>query len=204
MLELLACRLDRNDEALNIELAQKLCDTNDKKGIQEIVSGLKSDEQAVANDCIKVLYEIGQRRPELIVDFAEDFITELSNRNNRIVWGSMMALEYIAPIKPDAIFNHLPEIVTAYKNGSVITVDNSISVFAHLCKANSSYQSQIFPILLEHLAKCRAKEIPQHFERMAVCINSDNKEAFIKVLDIRANELSEPQNKRVLKLKRSL
>jgi hypothetical protein len=176
----------------------------DKEGIREIADGLKSKEQAVANDCIKVLYEIGQRKPELIADFADDFITALASKNNRIVWGSMTALAYIAPIKPETIFNRLPEIITAYKKGSVITIDNSISVFAQLCKANGEYRAKVFPILLEHLAKCRAKEIPQHAERIAICIDPGSKEAFISALESRTNELSETQNRRISKLKKKL
>jgi len=200
MIELLACKLGRNDEIPNVELAEKLCKSMDKKGISEIVEGLKSKEQAVANDCIKVLYEVGQRKPELIADFTGEFITALSDKNNRIVWGSMTALFYITPVKPDEIFDRLPEILSAYKKGSVITVDNSISVFARLCQANSDYQAKVFPILLDHLANCRAKEIPQHAERMAVCIDSGNKEAFIKALEARASELSDAQNQRIRKL----
>jgi len=200
MLELLACKLGRRDEVPNIELAEKLCETMDKDGVSEIMNGLKSGDQAVANDCIKVLYEIGQRKPELIADFTDDFITKLSGKNNRIVWGSMTALAYITPIKPEVIFSRLPEIIAAYKKGSVITVDNSISVFAKLCKANSDYLSSIFPILLDHLANCRAKEIPQHAERMAVCIDSGNREVFVKALEARTNELSEAQNRRIMKL----
>jgi len=200
MIELLACKLGRSDENPNIELAEKLCKSMDKKGISEIAGGLKSKEQAVANDCIKVLYEIGQRKPELIADFTGEFITALSDKNNRIVWGSMTALSYITPVKPDEIFDRLPEILSAYKKGSVITVDNSISVFARLCQANSNYQAKVFPILLDHLANCRAKEIPQHAERMAVCIDSGNKEAFIKALEARASELSDAQNQRIRKL----
>jgi len=200
MIELLACKLGRSDENPNIELAEKLCKSMDKKGISEIAGGLKSKEQAVANDCIKVLYEIGERKPELIADFTGEFITALSDKNNRIVWGSMTALSCIAAVKPDEIFDRLPEILTAYKKGSVITVDNSISVFANLCKANGDYQAKVFPILLDHLANCRAKEIPQHAERMAVCIDSGNKEAFTKALEARASELSDAQNQRIRKL----
>ena len=199
-MELLACRLGRNDEVPNIELAKKLCDSMDMNGIREIAEGLKSKEQAVANDCIKVLYEIGQRKPELIADFADDFITALSSKNNRIVWGSMKALTYITPIKSEAVFSRLPEILAAYKKGSVITVDNSISVFAGLCQANSDYHAKVFPILLDHLANCRAKEIPQHAERIAVCIDSGSKELFAKALKTRANELSNAQNRRIMKL----
>ena len=204
MIELLACKLGRNDETPNIELAEKLCDSADKKGLREIAEGLQSKEQAVASDCIKVLYEVGQRKPGLIADFADDFITALLSRNNRLVWGSMTALAYIAPLKPDLLFEHLPEIITAYEKGSVITVDNSMSVFAGICKANSDYQAKIFPILLDHLANCRAKEIPQHAERIAVCVDSGNKEAFIRVIETRIGELTESQKSRVLKLIRRL
>jgi len=42
-------------------------------------------------------------------------------------------------------------------------------------------------MLLEHLANCRAKEVPQHAERIAVCINrsrhAEDKGAFIKALE---------------------
>jgi len=199
LIELLACKLGRNDETPNIDLAVKLCANMDADGVREIADGLKSKEEAVANDCIKVLYEIGQRKPELIADFTDDFITMLSSKNNRIIWGSMTALSYTVQIKPEAIFSRLSEIVSAYKKGSVITVDNSISVFAQLYKANRN--TSVFSILLDHLANCRAKDIPQHAERMAVCIDASNKEAFIKALDARTAELSEAQNKRLTKLK---
>ena len=204
MIELLACKIGRNDEVPNIELAEKLCESMDEKGISEIIDGLKSNDQAVASDCIKVLYEIGQRKPELIAVYVNDFITCLSSKNNRIVWGSMTALSFIAPIEPSAILERLPEIVSAYKKGSVITVDNSMSVFAQLCKAGDDYEKQVFPLLLDHLAACRAKEIPQHAERIAVCIDSGNKETFVKALNSRISELSDAQKARVLKLVKRL
>jgi len=199
-LELLACRLDRNDEVPNVELAEKLCGSMNKKGIREIVLGLKSNDQAVANDCSKVLHVIGQRKPTLIAEYADDFLAALSSKNNRIVWGSMQALACITPWAPDTIYRRLPEVLAAYEKGSVITIDHSISVFAHLCNANDDYRTRIFPILLAHLAKCRAKEIPQHAERIAICIDPENKKAFVKALESRLHELSETQKRRVTKL----
>ena len=204
MIELLACRLGRNDEEPNIELAKKLCAAADKKGIREIAQGLNSKEEAVANDCIKVLYEIGQIKPRLISEFAGDFITLLASRNNRIVWGSMTAVAQVTPYNAELVFKRLPEIIAAYKKGSVITVDNSISVFAELCRADNAYRAKVFPVLLNHLANCRAKEIPQHAERIAVCIDADSKKAFLKALEARAGELSDSQKKRILKLKKMI
>ena len=204
MIEFLACKLGRNDEVPNVELAESLCSSMDSKGIREIADGLQSKDQAVASDCIKVLYEIGYRKPDLIADYADTFIDGLSHKNNRIVWGSMTALAAIALYKPEAIYQRLPEIIKAYKTGSVITIDNSISVFAGLCKGNREYQAKVYPILIDHLTTCRAKEIPQHAERMVICIDAGNKEAFLGILDVRLGEMSEAQQKRITKLRKGL
>jgi hypothetical protein len=204
MLERLSSQIGRKDEEPNIELANFLCETENVAGIREIVAGLKNKTTAIANDCIKVLYEIGQRKPDLIAQYVGDFVDLLSSKNNRLVWGGMTALALIAPLEPTAIYSRLNEIIAAYENGSVITIDNSIRVFALLCKADNEYSKKIFPILLKHLANCRAKEIPQHAERIAIGIDDNNRDAFIAALDKRLGEMTPSQLSRVGKLKKKL
>jgi hypothetical protein len=204
MLEQLACSLGRNDEIPNIELAARLCENEDKIGIREIVSGLKHKDKAIANDCIKVLYEIGERRPDLIAEYANDFIALLSSRNNRLVWGSMTALAAIADLNPDEIYKNLEMILSSYQHGSVITVDNSITVLAKLCKVSSVYMEHIFPLLIDHLKNCRPKEVPQHAERISICIDKNNINDFLEVLSMRKEHLSDSQKARIEKLEKSL
>jgi hypothetical protein len=204
MIEKLACRLGRNDEAPNIALAEYLCHDEDRSGIKEIVDGFKGTDKAVANDCIKVLYEIGERNPTLICDYADDFISGLYSKNNRLVWGSMTALAKIAFLVPQPIFDKLNSIVSAYINGSTITVDNSISVFAGLCKAGDEYSETVLPILLTHLKKCRPKEVPQHAERCSTCFSNKNATAFIEVLEYRSPQLASSQQSRINKLLKAL
>ena len=92
MIKLLACRLGRNDETPNIELAEKLCASADKTGVSEIADGLKSKEQAVANDCVKVLYEVGQRNRLRLADSP----TRLSpNRNPHHALLNLLMLKYL-------------------------------------------------------------------------------------------------------------
>jgi len=95
-------------------------------------------------------------------------------------------------------------IERAYKNGSVITVDNSISVFAELVKVDKKYEKKVFPIIIEHLRKCRPKEVAQHAERAFVCINKNNSEEFKETLLKRLNALTDSQKKRVEKLIKKL
>jgi hypothetical protein len=204
MIERLACKLGRNDEIPNIELAEYLCQQNDTAGIREIIDGLKGSDKAVANDCIKVLYEIGERNPELISDYAHDFISFLHSKNNRLAWGSMMALAKIADYAPEPIFEKLSAIISAYESGSVITVDNSISVFAKLCKANDVYAETVLPIIIKHLQSCKPKEVPQHAERASICFNSKNANEFIEVLEKRISYLTPSQQTRINKLLKRL
>jgi hypothetical protein len=204
VIERLACRLGRNDEEPNIELAEYLCNNGDTIGIKEIVEGFKSADKAVANDCIKVLYEIGERNPALICDYADDFISGLYSKNNRLVWGCMTALAKIAYLASQQIYEKLDAIIFAYENGSTITMDNSISVFAELCKASDEYAETVLPILLKHLRKCRPKEVPQHAERCSTCFTSKNATAFIEVLEYRSPHLASSGQSRINKLLKTL
>ena len=200
MIEKLAYSLGRNDEQPNIDLAKELAETKNKKGIKEIVDGLNDRTEQIANDCIKVLYELGGMSPELISDYAENFIKLLKSKNNRLVWGSMTALSKIASLNPEPIYNSFDTIVEVYEKGSVITIDNSISVFAELVKAGKKYEGKVFPVIIHHLEKCRPKEVGQHAERAFVCINSNNAKEFRETLLKRRDELTDAQKKRVDKL----
>jgi len=204
LIDKLACKLGRNDEIPNIELAEYLCQQNDTAGVEEIVKGFKGEDKAVANDCIKVLYEVGERKPELISSYADDFISFLHSKDNRLAWGSMTALAKIAEHASESIFDRLHLVISAYERGSVITVDNSISVFAKLCIVNDTYQERILPILINHLQKCKPQKVSQHAERASICFSSKNADEFIIVLEKRMSHLTPPQQKRVGKLLKAL
>jgi len=115
-----------------------------------------------------------------------------------------MTLATITDYAPEAIYDQLPVVIAAFEQGSVITIDNSISVFAKLCKANNKYEKAILPILLKHLKECRPSSVPQHAERASVCFNKSNATTFKEVLETRIQHLSTPGQKRVNKLLKSL
>ncbi len=131
MIEKVAFYLQRNDEEPNILLAEDLAGRNDAAGIAEIAKGLDADEPQVAGDCVKVLYEIGYRKPELIAPYAATFVAGLKSRNNRIVWGSAIALSLIAESASDYLFSELETIRRAYESGSGIQ-DRSAGTMRYL------------------------------------------------------------------------
>ena len=181
---------NRRDEVPNQELAHDLAAQKDKTGIREIAENLWSKDKNIQADCIKVLYEVGYIDPTLIADYAEDLIRLLKNKNNRLVWGGMIALGTVAEIKADIIFEHLTEIQKAMDTGSVITMDNGVLALARAASKNEKYNKSIFPYLLDHLKTCRPKDVAQHSEKTLPAVNSSNKKQFVNTLEKRAEDLS--------------
>jgi len=200
----LASQLNRKDERPNIELARELAGANSVEGIQEIVENLVNPNRKLKADCIKVAYEIGRVKPELICDYAEIFIALLKSPNNRLVWGAMQVLSTLAEISAITLMKHLNAIEHAIKTGSVITADKGILTLAKLAAVNEQYQERIVPFLIEHLKSCRTKEIPQHAESILLAITSKTKDEFLKVLEEREQYLTKPQARRVQKIYRTL
>jgi hypothetical protein len=191
---------NRRDEVPNQELARELVESKDTAGIREITENLWNKERNVANDCIKVLYEIGYLAPELIADYVGDFLKFMQSRNNRMAWGAMLALSTIAALKAGAIFPHLEEIEKVMENGSVITIDNGVKILAIVASQNEVYRTEIFPYLLNHLTTCRPKDVPQHSEKTLVAVNAANKGEFIAVLEKCMVDLKGAQVTRVKKV----
>ena len=175
---------NRRDEVPNQELAQALAQSRSQADIREIAEGLWNKEPNIQSDCLKVLYELGYLAPDLIAAYAGDFLKHLKHRNNRMIWGGMIALSTVADLKAAEIFPHVDEIVQVMKKGSVITMDNGIKVLALVASQKDEYRQAIFPYLLAHLKTCRPKEVPQHAEKSLPAVTADNKSDFIQVLEI--------------------
>jgi len=200
----LASQLGRNDELPNIELAHKLAKEENHAAIEEIIRHLSCKDKKIQYDCMKVAYEIGQVKPELISRYALNFIELLKSRNNRMVWGGMTALSTIAEVASETIMEHLDTLKSAIKIGSVITIDKGILTLARLAAVSKENNTAIFPFLLNHLENCRTKEIPQHSESTLLAVTDENKEEFLDVLHKRETYLTAPQLKRVKKIYKTL
>lgn len=195
---------ERRDEIPNQELARELANTNNKDGIKEVVENLWNKEKNIQSDCIKVLYEIGYLKPELISEYVLEFLKLLRVRNNRLIWGAMIALSTIASLKPKEIYEKLDDVYLAIKTGSTITLDNGIKTLALIAAVNEEYNKRIFPFLVEHLKTCKPRDVPQHAEKILVAVNERNKSDYEKVLDIRQNDLSVAQIVRIKKIHKEI
>jgi hypothetical protein len=195
---------NRRDEVPNQELARELAATKDAKGIREIAENLWHKNKNVQSDCLKVLYEIGYINPELIADYVDEFLRLLQSKNNRMVWGAMIALASIAEIRPQEIWRQIENVLIAVETGSLITAVWGTKTLAKVAAADNKYRLQLFPRLLELLKKCLARDLPLQAESVSRAVDDSNRREFLAVLAAREKELKPSQLARLKKVLRNV
>ena len=188
VLDKLASSLDRRDEVPNRELAEEIVTATDKKAIDTLIQNLTNKHKAIQNDCIKVLYEVGERNPTMIAGHIDVFLSLLKHKNNRLQWGAMIALNAIAAIKPQGIYKHLVQIMDAASHGSVITRDHTVNILVRLI-AIPKYTTNAFGLLIELLMKSPPNQLPMYAEKALSTIPDNHKADLTKALRSRLEDI---------------
>lgn len=198
ILDNLATSLGRRDEIPNIELARQIADTENILAIETIVGALSNKK--LQNDCIKVLYEIGYLKPELIAPFLNDFIMLLASKNNRLQWGGMCAIATFAKPSAAEVFEQIAVLENAANFGSVITRDNYVRVLLALY-GFEEYRNLAFEKLLNTFASAPENQLPMYAEMAAEIIGSADILAFKNALNSRLPTYPDsPKKKRIEKV----
>ncbi|XZF14967.1 hypothetical protein ACTHGU_02445 [Chitinophagaceae bacterium MMS25-I14] len=204
ILDKLASSVGQRDEQPNIALAETIAVAGDKTAVQELVAGLQHKKKDIQSDCIKTLYEIGERKPGLIADYIDVFVPLLESKNNRLQWGAMTALNAIAGVNPDGVFAVLGRLALAVDKGSVITRDHYVAILIKLA-AVPKYAGNAFALLLEQLQSCPTNQLPMYAENAMPLINAGNRTDFVLLLTSRLDEIEkESKRKRVEKVIRKV
>ncbi len=200
IIELLSSKQGIRGDKPNVELARQIAESDNAVAVRLLVENLSNKDKNIQSDCIKTLYEIGYMKPALIANEYESFINLLASKNNRLVWGGMIALSTIVDLKPEAVFASLKAIVGAMQKGSVITIDSGVVILAHLNKYDQ-YSGTIEPLLTEQLWKCPIKQLPMYLEKSLVSINQRNRSIYTMIVEKRKSECeTDSQAKRLEKI----
>ena len=205
VLDELATALGRRDEVPNQELAREIVSDRDAAAVQELVENLANKNKGIQGDCIKTLYEIGSADPDLIAKYYKEFGKLLESKNNRLVWGAMMALDTIALKEPKGIHRLLSKILEAVdSSGSVIARDHAVGILAKLATLKP-YQRDCVTLLLEQLMSCPDNQFGMYVEMSAPVMDADSSKRFRQLVEQRASQLErESAKKRVAKALKKL
>lgn len=196
----LAHSLGRRDEQPNIDLAMKIARSGDVASVKELIGLMSQKKTAWAHDAIKVLYETGERKPELITAYLQDFVKALQHKDNRMKWGAMCALSAISKASPGLLAKHLVTIVEAMDTGSVITRDHGIYILADLARVKK-YHKDAVELLLEQMEKAPVNQFPMYAEKTAEVISKPFIPKLISILRKRTDVMEIPSKaKRIEKV----
>ena len=165
--------------------------------MKELVDNLTNRDRNIQNDCIKVLYEIGERKPALIADYGVEFLALLDGKNNRLVWGAMTAIDTITVENAGAVYAALPKIREIANSGSVITRDHAVNIMIKLASIRK-YEDGAFRRLIEQLRRCPPNQLPMYAENAVAIVNEANKAAFIRTLASRLDAVTTDAKRRRL------
>jgi hypothetical protein len=174
---------NRRDEVPNQETAGELARTRNQDDISEIAENLWNKEPNIQSDCLKVLYELGYLAPELIANYVDDFLQLLRHKNNRLVWGGMIALSTIASLQAERIFPYVDEIKKTMETGSVITNDAGIKTLTAIAARKNEYRLKVLPYLLKRLSSSRPVDAPRYAEIILTAITPTYRSEFLSILD---------------------
>ena len=192
----------RRDEVPNQELARELAETRDLEGIREIAENLGHKNPNVRSDCLKVLYEIGYLAPDLIAGYVDRFLALLRHKNNRMVWGSMIALATIAELKPREIWNDVDTVIEAVDKGTLITVVWGVKTLAVVASTEEAHRERLFPVLMRYLRTCLPRDVPMHAESILPAVDASTRAEYLSVIEARKAEMTASQLARLRKVTR--
>jgi len=191
ILDQLASSLGHRDEKPNIDLAVKIAKSGNREQVNELLSALSSKKGDVRHDAIKVLYEIGERKPGMISGHVKEFLQALKHKDNRMKWSAMTALSSISKAEPQLLVPYLVDIVNAMDEGSVITRDHGIYILSNLATIKKLHKD-CMELLLEQIEKAPVNQVPMYAEKTAEVISPPYVKRFLGVLAKRSDVLEIP------------
>lgn len=175
-----------------------------KEGIKELADNLFNKNKLIQGDCIKTLYEVGEREPLLIAPYADTFIKLLESKNNRMVWGAMTALSACAHLCKAKVYKAVPHLVAIADMGTVITRDHAVNILVTL-SAEHKYAKQILPLLMEQILAAPVNQMPTYAEKTFAVTDDEHKQRLLQVIQQRLPEIEgEARQKRLAKLIKKL
>ena len=200
VIDKLASSSAQRSQAANIFLAKNIVEQKDKKAVEVLVRNLESESKKIRYDCIKVLYEIGERDPELISNHCKKFVALPESTDNRMQWGAMTALDSITPLQKEAVFKSLHILAGVADKGSVITRDHYVNILACLA-GTKKYRAVVFPLLMEQVNRCAVNQLAMYAEIILPAIDPEHAAAFASLLSKRLGNIEqESKRKRIRKI----
>ena len=135
--------------------------------LAEIAVGLEDKDKKLQSDCMEVCTLVSEKKPELVVQYAENIVPLLSSKETKTRWEAVHTLSFIAEKIPDVILSILPTLQSFIeKDKSTIVRDYTIDTIANYAKVSVETSDKAYELLkyaLELWGEKHAKQVFKGF-----------------------------------------
>lgn len=186
----LAYALKRTDQGPNKKVAKQLVDSDGQEGIKELISFIEGKPIKRAQmDAMLALAYACEMQPKLFTAHVDFFVSKLDDPINRVIWGSMITLNYIAHLVTHELFEALPKIIDAMDAGTVVTRDYGFKIMVTLYQ-DKGIQDDMFLLMQEQLMRSPSNQLGQYAEGLMEVLNKNHLKPLIDTLEERRNDVS--------------
>jgi hypothetical protein len=139
------------------KLAQELVAANDSQTVLRHLSALEDEREAPSTLAARLVAELTDKKPELLVPLIERFARLLVSKNKRVVHSAAAALAPLSRIAPAKVAKQLPVLTQNWEGTTEEGKDGLVRTFAGLCTASVAYQKRLEPALARALGEADPK-----------------------------------------------
>lgn len=184
-----ASALDRRDQGPNEAIAEEIARGATPDLLRDVTKVLESKANTrLKNDAVMVMMALSRIAPHFLEDHFDLLMKVLRSSSNRQVFGSMIALANLAPLKRRELRGHIPMILKAMDQGTVVTRDHGFTILTELYKEDQS--GDLLSLINEQILKAPPNQLGQYTEKFMIVVRPGDIPALIEALEARAGELT--------------
>jgi hypothetical protein len=178
-------------------LALELVASNDSQAVLRHAIALEDDREAAANQAARLIQELSDTKPELLVPLIERFARLLISKNRRVVASSASALAPLSRIAPAKVAKQLPLLTQNWEHTTDEGKDGLVRTFAGLCTASVAYQKRLEPALARALGEAEPKLLIRWTEIVLPALKGEPHARARAVVEERLPAIPRPQAQKI-------
>lgn len=141
------------------KVAAELIASGDSQGVQQHAAALEDSVERTASNSARVLQEVAEQKPEMVVPIIERFARLLTSDNPRVVQTCASALPPLSRVAPAKVAKQLNTLTGNWEKTNAVGRDGLVRAFAGLCTASVAYQKRLEPALARALRDADPKTL---------------------------------------------
>jgi hypothetical protein len=178
-------------------LASELIANADAQAVLRHAAALEDERENTANQAARLIQELAEIKPELIVPLIERFARLVASKNRRVVATCAAALAPLSRIAPAKVAKQLPVLTHNWEHTTEEGKDGLVRTFAGLCTASVAYQKRLEPALARALGEAEPKLLIRWTEIVLPALKGEPHARARAVVEERLPAIPRPQAQKI-------